>query len=243
MTSTSRLRCLEPEWLDELPTADPRAIRSRRDLARLNRIMRHARMISADLLRFGFQEGGRRIIDLGGGDGCFLLSVARLLPSGAAKRKAVEAVMLDRLDLITAETRDQFRARNWRTTAMIGDVFDILPSLPKQPGTAIIANLFLHHFDDKGVRSLLRAAAELADVFIACEPRRSALALLASRLVGVVGCNEVTRHDAISSVRAGFRDSELTALWHDLNPHPPRWSIEERTAGWFSHRFVARRAQ
>jgi hypothetical protein len=46
----------------------------------------------------------------------------------------------------------------------------------------------------------------------------------------------VTRHDAVVSVRAGFRDDELTAIW----PRDARWRIEERGRGLFSHAFTAR---
>jgi hypothetical protein len=55
-------------------------------------------------------------------------------------------------------------------------------------------------------------------------------------MLGAIGCNDVTRHDAVASVRAGFRDGQLSALW----PAGP-WKLTERGAGLFSHLFVARR--
>ena len=39
-------RVLEPEWLDELPPQDPRAVRSRADLRRVNWLMGNARLIA-----------------------------------------------------------------------------------------------------------------------------------------------------------------------------------------------------
>jgi hypothetical protein len=39
------------------------------------------------------------------------------------------------------------------------------------------------------------------------------------------------------SVRAGFADEELSALW----PSIPGWKLQERARGLFSHSFVARR--
>jgi hypothetical protein len=74
-------------------------------------------------------------------------------------------------------------------------------------------------------------------VFVACEPRRSALALGASRLVGLIGCNEVTRYDAPISVRAGFAGRELSGLW----PAGGAWQLREGARGLFSHCFVAGR--
>ena len=101
----------------------------------------------------------------------------------------------------------------------------------------IVANLFLHHFEGAPLAGLLAAAAARGDRFLACEPRRSRLALAASRLVGAIGANAVTREDAVLSVHAGFCGNEIAALW----PSEAGWRIDERPAGWFSHCFVAER--
>jgi hypothetical protein len=55
--------------------------------------------------------------------------------------------------------------------------------------------------------------------------------------MGLIGCNDVTRHDAAISVRAGFRDGELSACW----PIAAGWTLTEKRAPPFSHLFVARR--
>jgi hypothetical protein len=47
----------------------------------------------------------------------------------------------------------------------------------------------------------------------------------------------VTRHDAAISVRAGFRDRELSELW----PDQAGWRLSEAPAPPFGHLFVARR--
>jgi hypothetical protein len=56
-------------------------------------------------------------------------------------------------------------------------------------------------------------------------------------MLGLIGANGVTRHDAAVSVRAGFKGGELSALW----PANPRWRLRERRAGLFSHLFLAQR--
>ena len=53
----SLARRLEPELLDQLPADDPRAMRSRRDLTRINGFMANAGAMAA-ALRFVFQPGG-----------------------------------------------------------------------------------------------------------------------------------------------------------------------------------------
>jgi hypothetical protein len=223
-------RCVEPEWLDELPANDRRAMQSRRDLTRLNAFMRHASFVAGALVRAA--PCVRKVVDIGAGDGQFLLKVARIV--GCQTR---EAVTVDRLELVQPKTLEGFRAIGWRLTVRIGDVFELLSRMSPEPCTAILANLFLHHFDDKRLRQLFDLQAGLADIVIACEPRRSPRALIASRLVGLLGCNSVTRHDAVASVRAGFTGSELTALWGN----PAGWCIEEKPFGLFSHGFVCRR--
>jgi hypothetical protein len=110
----------------------------------------------------------------------------------------------------------------------------------EQPFPAVdmmIANLFLHHFSDELLKALLRLAAARTNLFIACEPRRSPFALTASRLLSLIRCNVITRHDAVVSVRAGFVGRELSARW----PADNQWQLSEQSAGWFSHCFIAKR--
>ena len=226
-------RALEREWLDDLPAADPRAIHSRRDLRRLNGLMAHPRLIAKALVRSGFGNRGQRLIDLGGGDGHLLLQVARRL-----RIRDISGVVVDQRNLVEPATIRALGSMGWSTSTTVGDVFKV--QLPEnRGGTAIMANLFLHHFQDDALRLLLARVAENSDLFVACEPRRATLPLIASRCVGVVGCNSVTRHDAVVSVRAGFRSRELSHLW----PKAADWQLQEHSAGLFSHQFVARRVR
>ena len=65
----------------------------------------------------------------------------------------------------------------------------------------------------------------------------SAFALAGCRFLWAIGCNDVSRHDAVASVRAGFSGRELCALW----PGGRGWQLSEGSAWPFSHTFVARR--
>jgi len=226
------LRIVEPEWLDDLPVTDPRAVHSRHDLRRLNAVMGNARFISSALSKANFHVWGRCILDLGGGDGRFLLRVARKL-----RASNIDAFVVDRLNILDKETAREFESICWRAKTIIGDVFEVLEQMATQPGTAVISNLFLHHFADDPLRRLLALIVARADLVVACEPRRAQLPMLASRLIGLIGCNDVTRHDAVVSVRAGFRNADLTHLL----PATAGWTIEESSVGLFSHGFVCRR--
>jgi SAM-dependent methyltransferase len=220
-------RAIEPEWLDELPAEEPRAVRSRGDLRRLNCLMNHAGILAREL---SFVAKPGRVLDLGGGDGAFAL---RLLKETGWRQ--CEFVVVDRNPILSPKVRAGFAALECSVTPMQCDVLDGLESA----GAAdiIFANLFLHHFQAPVLKRLLCDVATRTEIFLACEPRRSPLALAASRCVALLGCNAVTRHDAVISVRAGFHGQDISRLW----PVEDGWAVDERAAGLFSHLCVARK--
>ncbi|MEO6234882.1 MAG: hypothetical protein ABIO75_06715 [Thermomonas sp.] len=231
-------RVVAPEWLDHLPGDDPRAIHSRRDLRRINRLMSATRLLGEALDPLVAGRKQVRLVEFGAGDGSLMLRLAR------SRAKSWPPVILDLLDLqpvVTAETLVRYRALGWTPGVIQADVFDWLGMTSQHEDNdppIIIANLFLHHFEGQPLRNLLNGIADRAAAFVAVEPRRSAMALLGSRLLGAIGCNAVTRHDAVTSVRAGFADRELSNAW----PHAGEWVLREHAAGLFSHRLVAVRA-
>jgi hypothetical protein len=228
--SAASVRRVEPEWLDELPPQDARAQRSRRDLTRVNALMANAGIVARELVREG--NAPATIAEIGAGDGRFALRLALALPPPPA---GARFTLLDRQRVADAAALARLEARGWSVTVVEADVFDWLES-PGEAHGAIVANLFLHHFDDAPLARMLSLVARRTRRFVACEPRRSALALGASRMLGAIGCNDVTRHDAVVSVRAGFRDGELSALW----PAEVGWQCVERGRALFSHCFAAR---
>ena len=229
-------RVVEPEILDDLPSADPRAVGSRGDLRRLNFIMGHEGILTRAFRRHSEAVSVRarplRLIELGAGDGTLLLRLAR---RWAARGVTAEVTLLDRQKLVSPETRRALAALDWSVETVATDVFAWLEQ-SSPPADVMLANLFLHHFPDPALAALLRLAAARTNLFLACEPRRSPLALTGSRLLWLLGCNGVTRHDAVVSVRAGFAGRELSALW----PADAEWKTSEHPAGVFSHCFVAK---
>jgi hypothetical protein len=178
-------------------------------------------------------QAPRRLIDLGGGDGSFMLSVARGL---ARHWRNVTVTIVDRHPSVAPATVEAFARMGWTVEAVAADAQAYLDDLPPTENAAITANLFLHHFDDGTLQRLLAAAGRAAPLVVACEPRRSGFALLGSRLLWAVGCGAVTRYDAPVSVRAGFRGRELSLLWAQ-----PGWTLHEHPAKLFTHCFTARR--
>ena len=222
-------RHIDSEILDNLPPDDPRAIQSRRDLQKVNIIMGHTGMVTRAVR--AAPAPPRVLVELGTGDGTFLLRVARRL----GRNVRVRAVLVDRRPSLSAATLEAFKDAGWEIDMCESDVFEWLCRPHAEIADVTLANLFLHHFHDGELATLLNLAAQQTRRFVACEPRRSRTALAGASLLRVLGCNDVTLHDADVSVRAGFRDRELSALW----PPDEGWKLTERRAGLFSHKFIA----
>jgi hypothetical protein len=234
-------RRLSSEILDYLPRNDPRAVRARVDLQRVNRLMGSMGLIARALQRhIGSNPQGRgqqplRVIEIGAGDGTLMLRLAHRL---AARWPAVHLTLLDRQNVVSSSTQNEFKRLGWKIDVLCVDVLDWAAAPPKRQWDIALANLFVHHFDSSQIAVLFESLARCTDWFMACEPRRGRMPLFASRLLGLVGASAVTRVDAVLSVKAGFSGAELSALW----PHPsPQWTIQESAAGLFSHSFIASR--
>lgn len=230
MSGGISLRRVEPELLDALAHDDPAAQASRRDLRRINRLMFHTAIV-AHLLRRHVTEPPRRIVEIGCGDGHTTLSLARKM---APAWPGVTLTLVDRQDLVSGEVRQGFAALGWSVESVTADVFDWLRHGETQD--LALANLFLHHFPAEDLRVLLHGLSGLSHRFVAAEPRRSGFALAASSMLAAIGANHVTRHDAPTSVRAGFTGRDLTVLW----PGGAAKVLCERAVGPFTHVFAAR---
>jgi hypothetical protein len=219
------------ELLDYLPPSDPRAVGSRRDLVRINAVMFQA-AIMARRLRRDLPSPPRRILEIGCGDGAFMLAVLKRMrrhwPGG-------ELIMLDQQDLVSSVRRARFAELGWHVETVKADAVAWTEQLAAG-FDLVTANLFLHHFDAPDLTRLLIAAAQLAPAFVATEPRRSGLALTATGLLRAIGANAVTLHDAAASVRAGFTRRELSELW----PGGAAMTVQEGRVGPFTHVFSAR---
>ncbi len=241
------VRTVVAEELDSLEAADPSAMRSRRDLQRVHRAMGTCAILVGELRAvLAHRPAGSapvRILELGAGDGTLMLRVARALQP---RWPGVQLTLLDRMDLLDPGTRAGYAAVGWSATAHTMDALDWARQQLGEEGLAqpekplwdlVIANLFLHHFEARELRLLLAAIARCSCALVACEPRRSGLALAASHWIGALGTGSVTRADAVTSVHAGFCGRELGALW----PPGAGWVLHERPAGLFGHCFRAER--
>jgi len=232
----SLARRVEPELLDGLAAEDPRARRSRGDLQRIHRAMATIPIVERALDRGTSGFVPRTLLELGAGDGSLMM---RLAQERAARWPNVHVTLLDRLNLVAPPTLDGIREASWTPTVVTMDVFDWLAQRDDSRWDVVLANLFVHHFAGRELQRLLAGIAARTCVFLCCEPRRSALALAGSHMVGLIGAGSVTRQDAVSSVRGGFRSRELSSLW----PNGQDWVVSEFPAGLFTHCFLAVRKE
>jgi len=105
---------------------------------------------------------------------------------------------------------------------------DAFTHQPAEPYDCAVASMCFHHFSDAQILILLRRLnGFVRNSVLINDLRRSRLAHLAARLLLVTTPAEV-RHDALLSIRRGFKISELRSLLRQLDSvtvsvEPTRW--------------------
>lgn len=234
MPSMRLQRRVLPERLDVMPADDPVARRSRSDLQRVHRVMRSLTILRRAIGMLCMTRQPRRILELGAGDGSLMLRFASRSPW-----REVQVTFLDRQDLIGPEIRRPLDMLGWDVRVLSMDALDWAHASCDQQYDLCVTALFLHHFERPALEQLLAAVAARCQAFVACEPRRNSVAWLGSHLLGLLGANEVTREDGVTSVVAGFAGHELGALWP---PGAAPWRLREYFAWPFTHCLVADRS-
>jgi len=186
---------VKPEILDSLDASDPAAIRSRQDLRNINWFMRGEAWIIKQLEGI---EGLTKVVEIGAGDGYLASRIKNEFSN-------VEVIAVDLLD----RPKGVSEGVEWRSEdVMKSDCFD--------SETVVIANLFIHHLDDKDLFNLGEKISDCRTIIMA-EPHRYWFSKLLGYLLFPF-INHVTRHDMIVSIDAGFRFGELAGLidvdWH-----------------------------
>ncbi len=181
-----------PELLDTLPHDDAAARRSRGELRMINGVMGNHRWLRRRLREPQFR--GHRVLELGAGDGAFARRVWREGITHPAQWTALD---------LAPEPKEWPREARWQQR----DLFT-LSVLPE--AEIVVANLFLHHLQDRQLAALGRLLPVACRTFLACEPARRCAHVLQGRVLSALaGLSEVTHHDMFVSIRAGFVSDEL----------------------------------
>jgi len=209
-------RVIIPEILDSLDPADSRAIRSRRDLRRIDLFLGNSRWVLRQLKKQ--TPVPARIAEIGAGEGDLCRKISSTLPSS----------VITGLDLITRPANLPANIQ-W----ISGDFFQ---TLRQTDADTCIGSLILHHFSKPALRDLGVALQSFRQL-VFCEPLRSRVPLFLSQLSAAF-MGEVTRHDMPASIRAGFCQGELPAL---LGLDSKFWTISESSHWRGALRLLAKR--
>jgi hypothetical protein len=204
------MRKLTPELLDHLPHDDPGAIRSRRDLRRINIFMGNDAWIIKNI-----PSDTPRITEIGSGDGNLLSKIHKRFPT----------IPLTACDL--APRPDALpESVEWIRG-------NLLEKPPTSQGGTLIANLILHHFTDKQLSQLAPWIASFEHIVVN-EPLRSSIPRYMGRLAYPF-IHPITRHDMRVSIEAGFISDELPTI---LQLHGKGFVIHETSTWRGSQRMV-----
>jgi hypothetical protein len=207
-----------PEILDSLAENDPAAVANRRDLRRLNVAMGNFRWMRRVLARFpALPATGAEWAAGDGSLGDFLFRTGLGIP----------------LTGIDRWSRPERWPRDWSWWQ--GDLRD---GVLRPPAPLVVGNLILHHFSDGELAELGAELARTGHLLVFNETARTPWALALARLLRLAGAHPVTRHDALVSVRAGFRAEELPSLL-GLASADWEWTVRIHPLG--AYRMVARR--
>lgn len=223
-------RVYTPELMDSAAFDDTLAAQSFRFIERVNRWFGGERIVWS----FVRHEARRqrlarplRILDIGSGSCDIPLAVCR---RAARAGLAVEFVCVERSPQTLALARARLAAEPSLPIRLVAE--DIFMHRPDAPYDAAVGSLFFHHLTDDEIRTLVGHLATvlrgplLINDLGRCWPHYLGAALLC------LGLPAGVRHDALLSIRRGFRPHELAEL---LRPLPglnvaARWAWPYRVA-------------
>ena len=192
-------RCEDLEWIDRPDCPADLLAASDRLMAMINRRFGGTRLVRTFIGGELRRRPGRplRVLDLGSGSGDIPAAISRW-----ARRRGL-AVTFTCVDCrpTAGEVVDGVE----RVTA------DILDYAPERPHDCAVASMVLHHIPDAGIVRLLGRLRELAPRLFINDLRRNWITYVAAGVLTAPWPAGV-RHDALLSVRRGFRPRDLRRL-------------------------------
>ena len=187
-------RVIEPEILDHVPPEEARP--NLADLVRINKRFGGHSAILQTLKRAAGKQASFSLLDIGAASG----DTARVI------RRAYPAARITSLDY----NETNLGAAPY--PKIIANAFDL--PFNDESFDFVLCSLFLHHFSDEEVVSLLSSFYRIAKrALVVCDLERHILPFLflpATR--GIFKWNDITVRDGKISVRAAFRRNELETL-------------------------------
>lgn len=187
-------RVINPELLDHAPPDEARLVLA--DLVRMNHDFGGHSVMRKVLAKVVETNERFTLLDVGAASGDSARVIQRLYPFAS-----VTSLDYSFVNLSAAPS-----------PKVIGDAFQ----LPFSPASFdfIICSLFLHHFPNEQVVRLLNSFYSVArKALLVCDLERRLFPYCFLPVISLVlGCQRITLHDGLASVRASFRPVELLEL-------------------------------
>ncbi|PKO17032.1 methyltransferase type 12 [candidate division BRC1 bacterium HGW-BRC1-1] len=206
-------RATEKELLDEPDCSPELAAASYRFMEMVN-----ARFGGVAVVRrFISQQSNAplRVLDIGSGSCDIPLAVSRW---ARRRGRAVRFTCLEPAAGAAAIARERLAAAGDPAVGLLQE--DAFEHAPVEPYDCAVSSMCFHHLGDEEILRLLeRMRSQVRGPVLINDLLRSRWSALVTRaLLAVVGAPAGVRHDALLSIRRGFRPDELSALLSRL-PH------------------------
>lgn len=213
-------RVVEAEILDTLEPESEEARANRQDMRLLNRIMGNYRWFAKCVPEMWNGEGS--IIDFGSGAG--------ELPVYLKNRRILKAT--DNVTGVDLWPRPAGWPESWQWLRQDLRNLDFV-----EDNALLFGNHILHQFSSDFLITLGLIMKERRCTLMVCEPVRRKLHLWQIRMLWPLRLHQVSVHDAMVSVRAGFRGGELAK---HLGLDEREWELRTCESWLGAYRLIAR---
>jgi len=203
-------RTAEVEWMDGEEFDQDLAEQSFRFIEMVNRFFGGIRVVR----RFIAEEADGetiRVLDIGSGSCDIPLAVSRW-----AKRMGIPVhfTCIERSERVAAIARRSIRQAGNPPVRLIRE--DIFDHRPAEPYHCAVGSMFFHHLSEEQILKLVRHLRTIVRKnLLINDLRRSPLGYLGCMLLALGFPREV-RHDALLSIRRGFREVEMRQMLQKL---------------------------
>jgi len=203
-------RATEPELLDRRDIDAREVSRSLRFCAMVNRLLGGTKVVRKFLeAELALAPANRllRVLDIGSGDASIALAVSRW---AARRGRNVEFVCLEHNPHAARVARQAVLAANDSRVQVVEG--DILTHQPDEPYDCAIGSLFFHHLADEEILALLeRLRTFVRRSVLVNDLKRCAVCYCGAAAISLL-FSPAVRHDALLSIRRGFRPGKLLRL-------------------------------
>ncbi len=215
MFPNTTYRSTTAEIMDDLEMEGEVLIDTLDQIARINQLLGgNGITLNAvkSLLRNHDKKTPVRILDLGCGNGDMLRALAKW---GRKNQFTMSLVGVDAnqatIDYAVQCSKDYPEIRYEKV-----DVLN--PAFPKETFEITLCTLFLHHFEDSVIESLLKKTYQKTTLGVVVNDlHRNKLAYLLFKLITLFISNPMVKNDGLISILRGFKREELKAFSNKLN--------------------------